>query len=166
MLDSTLKEKISIINSLDARIKDVMTERKRLADKSRELEHRLRVEIGNNKKLDDMVTMHIEGKTSLETQMARDKEELERLSNKNKQGAELIKKLEERVEVETNNRINLEQKLHNTGVRCANLEKEKNSIRTSRKFVKMTERGWNESGKIWKLEYREKKKADLIGKKI
>ena len=65
--------------------------------------------------------------------MAKDKEELDRLNSKNKQGAELIKNLEERVQVETNNRINLEKKLHDTGIKCANLEKELRDLKTQLK---------------------------------
>ena len=133
MLDSTLKEKISIINSLDARIKEVMDERKILADKNRELDNRLGIEISNNKKLDDMVTKHIEGKTHMENVIAKDKDTIKALDGKNKQANEIIKKLEERVEYETDAKLKLEQRLHQSELKCSNLEKELRQIKNQLK---------------------------------
>ena len=133
MLDVTLKEKISIINSLDARIKEVMDERKMLVEKNRELDNRLGIEISNNKKLDDMVTKHIEGKAHMENVIAKDKDTIKSLDGKNKQANDIIKKLEERVEYETDAKLKLEQRLHQSEIKCSNLEKELRAIKNQLK---------------------------------
>ncbi|MBE5935737.1 MAG: hypothetical protein E7262_08095 [Lachnospiraceae bacterium] len=130
MLGNNVEDKIGIINSLDARLKEVMAERKRLVAKNKELDHRLGIEISNNKKLDDMVTKHIEGKTHMETVIAQNQDKIKRLDSKNEQGKELIRKLEERVKYETEAKLDLEQRLHQSEVKATNLEKELRDIKT------------------------------------
>lgn len=124
MLDQNLKSKIDIINTLDARIKAVMDEKKILTEQKKQLEGKLLQQIDNNKQLDEIIKKHIEGKKFLEGQIEKGQEHINRLKEKNNQGLELVRRLEDKLKQEGDKCANLEEKLRNSQMKCDSLDKE------------------------------------------